>query len=123
MLKVKTIVMWVQSLPALWGACWSDEKGREKAVKEAIEALKLLETELGDKRFFGGDHIGIVDITANFIGHWVEILQEIAGLELLTFEKFPMLYKWTKEFSNHPAIKEGLPPRDKLFAFFKPQTA
>ncbi|WVZ21728.1 hypothetical protein V8G54_000272 [Vigna mungo] len=106
-------------LPALWNACWSDEKGREKATEEAIEALEILQEALKEKRFFGGESIGLVDIAANFIGYWVEILQEIAGLKLLTLEKFPKLYKWSQEFVNHPVIKEGLPPRDQLFAFFK----
>ncbi|XP_047159704.1 probable glutathione S-transferase [Vigna umbellata] len=106
-------------LPAIWNACWSDEKGREKATAEAMEALEILQEALREKRFFGGESIGLVDIAANFIGYWVEILQEIAGLKLLTLEKFPKLYKWSQEFVNHPVINEGLPPRDQLFAFFK----
>ncbi|KAK7390468.1 hypothetical protein VNO78_25774 [Psophocarpus tetragonolobus] len=106
-------------LPAIWNACWSDENGREKAVEEALEALKILQEALQEKKFFGGENIGLVDIAANFIGYWVAILQEISGLELLTDQKFPKLYKWSQEFINHPVIKEGLPPRDELFAFFK----
>ncbi|XP_028772944.1 probable glutathione S-transferase [Neltuma alba] len=109
-------------LPPLWDAFWCEEKGREKAVEEAMEALKILENEIGDKRFFGGDDVGLVDISANFVGYWVDILQEIAGLQLLTSEKFPKLYKWSQEFSTHPIVKQALPPRDKLFAFFKSRT-
>ncbi|CAI8600931.1 unnamed protein product [Vicia faba] len=105
-------------LPAIWNACRGAEKGSDKAVEEAFEALKLLEDEIKDKRFFGGETIGLVDIAASFIGYWVDILQEIAGLELLTIEKFPKVFKWSQEFINHPVIKEGLPPRDELFAFF-----
>ena len=96
---------------------------RDKAVEEAMEALKILENEIGDKRFFGGDNVGLVDISANFVGCWVDVLQEIAGLELLTYEKFPKLYKWSQEFCNHPIVKQALPPRDELFAFFKFRTA
>jgi len=84
-----------------------------------MEALEILQEALKEKRFFGGESIGLVDIVANFVGYWVAILQEIAGLELLTHENFPKLYKWSQEFVNHPVIKEGLPPRDELFAFFK----
>ncbi|KAI4356539.1 hypothetical protein L6164_000556 [Bauhinia variegata] len=105
-------------LPALWDAIWSDENGRAKAVEEAIANLKILENEIKDKRFFGGESIGLVDIAASFVGYWVGILQEIQGLELLTVEKFPKLVKWSEEFTSHPVIKEGLPPRDELFAFF-----
>ncbi|KAK4268698.1 hypothetical protein QN277_025314 [Acacia crassicarpa] len=110
-------------LPALWNAIWCDEKGREKAVEEAMEALKILENEIGDRRFFGGDEIGLVDISANFVGYWVDILQGIAGLQLLASEKFPKLYKWSQEFKTHPIVKQALPPREELFAFFKSRTA
>ncbi|KOM37753.1 hypothetical protein LR48_Vigan03g113500, partial [Vigna angularis] len=59
----------------IWNACWSDEKGREKATEEVIEALEILQEALKEKRFFGGESIGLIDIAANFIGYWVEILQ------------------------------------------------
>ncbi|KAK7339746.1 hypothetical protein VNO77_20430 [Canavalia gladiata] len=97
----------------------NDEKEREKNNKEAHEALQILENELNDKKFFGGDEIGLVDITAVFIAFWIPLFQEIAGLELFTSEKFPKLYNWSQEFINHPVVKEALPPRDPLFAFFK----
>ena len=84
-----------------------------------MEALKILQEALKDKKFFGGESIGLVDIAANFIGYWVAILQEIAGLELLTIEKFPKLYKSSQEFINHHVINEALPPTNELFAFFK----
>ncbi|KAJ4811371.1 Glutathione S-transferase [Rhynchospora pubera] len=40
------------------------KKGEEQEVakKEMIEKLKLFETELGDKKYFGGDVFGFVDI-------------------------------------------------------------
>ena len=75
--------------------------------------------ELKDKKFFGGEEIGLVDIAAVFIAFWIPIFQEIAGLQLFTSEKFPILYKWSQEFLNHPFVHEVLPPRDPLFAYFK----
>ncbi|MDG2830121.1 glutathione S-transferase family protein, partial [Vibrio parahaemolyticus] len=97
-----------------FGAAWksvftADEKEREKNVEEAIEALQFLENEIKDKKFFGGEEIGLVDIAAVYIAFWVPMVQEIAGLELLSSEKFPKLYKWSQEFVNHPIVKEGLP--------------
>ena len=96
-----------------------DEKEREKNVEETYEALQFLENELKDKKFFGGEEFGLVDIAAIFIAFWIPIFQEIAGLQIFTSEKFPKLYKWSQEFMSHPVVKEVLPPRDPLFAFFK----
>ena len=104
----------MQCLPALWNTMWSKGKEREAAIGEACEHLKTLENELGDKKFFGGEEIGLVDIAANFIGFWLGASQEVSGLELLTEEKFPKLSKWIHEYANHTAIKENLPPKDKL---------
>ncbi|KAK1562186.1 hypothetical protein Q3G72_007684 [Acer saccharum] len=101
-------------LLVLWNSFWSKGKEREAAIGEACEHLKTLENELGDKKFFGGEEIGLVDIVANFIGFWLGASQELSGLELLTEEKFPKLNKWIHEYVNHTAIKENLPPRDKL---------
>ena len=72
-----------------------------------------------DKKFFGGEEIGLVDIAAVYIAFWVPMVQEIAGLELFTSEKFPKLHNWSQEFLNHPIVKESLPPRDPVFSFFK----
>ncbi|WJX76511.1 putative glutathione S-transferase [Trifolium repens] len=90
-----------------------DEKEREKSIEEMEVAFQFLENELNDK-FFGGEDIGIVDITAAFIA-----LHEVMGLNLFTSEKFPKLYKWSQDFNNHPIVKQKLPPKETLLAFYK----
>ncbi|WJX81973.1 putative glutathione S-transferase [Trifolium repens] len=90
-----------------------DEKEREKSIEEMEVALQFLENELNDK-FFGGEDISIVDITAAFIA-----LHEVMGLNLFTSEKFPKLYKWSQDFNNHPIVKQKLPPKETLLAFYK----
>lgn len=109
----------MQCIFALWKACWCEEKEREEAKREACEHLKTLEDELRDKRFFGGDKIGLVDVAANFIGFWFGIIEEASGVKLLTEEKYPKLYKWSEEYVNCSAIRGNLPPRDKLLAFMR----
>ncbi|CAJ1801820.1 unnamed protein product [Sphenostylis stenocarpa] len=96
-----------------------DEKEREKNVQETLEGLQFLENEIKEKKFFGGEEIGLADIAGSFVAFWIPIVQEIAGLQLFTSEKFPNLYKWSQEFINHPVVKEVLPPREPLFTFFK----
>ncbi|XP_057751148.1 probable glutathione S-transferase [Arachis stenosperma] len=107
----------------VFGAAWKsvftvNEEEREKNVKETHEGLQFLEDELKDK-FFGGEEYGLVDIAAVNIAFWVPLVQEVAGLQLFTNEKFPKLYKWSQEFLSQPTIEECLPPRDPIFAFFK----
>ncbi|OMO97346.1 hypothetical protein COLO4_14685 [Corchorus olitorius] len=111
-------------LPAIWKAgMWSPEGEREKAAEEACGCLKTLESALGGNRFFGGDKVGLVDIAANFIAYWLRIIQEVTGQELLSAEKFPVLFKWADEFVNCSIVKETLPPKDKLVALFESRTS
>ncbi|XP_039158448.1 glutathione S-transferase U8 [Eucalyptus grandis] len=72
--------------PALWRSCRHEGIERENAFEEACALLNVLEAELKDKqkRFFGGDTIGFVDIAGNFIGYWIGVIQEVAGVRLLT---------------------------------------
>ena len=105
---------------AAWKAVFTaDEKEREKNVDQSFEALQFLENELKDKKFFREEEFGLVDISGIFVAFWIPIVQEVVGLKLLNSEKFPKLNKWCEEFTNHPVVKEVLPPRDTLFAFFK----
>jgi len=97
---------------------FNDEKEREKNIEESTGALQILENELKDK-FFGGEEIGFVDIAAVFIAFWIPLFQDLIGLKWFTAEKYPKLYKWSKEFLNHPIVKENVPPRDLIFANFK----
>ncbi|ESQ49147.1 hypothetical protein EUTSA_v10021472mg [Eutrema salsugineum] len=106
---------------ALWKACWGPESEREKLVEEAYEGLKCLETELGEKRFFGGETIGFVDIAADFIGYWLGIVQEASGVTIMTAEKFLKLQRWSEDFVGNNVIKEVLPPKQKLAALLKAQ--
>ena len=48
-----------------------DEKECEKNVEETFEALQFHENELKDKKFFGGEEFGLVDIVVVYIAFWV----------------------------------------------------
>ncbi|CAI9760806.1 unnamed protein product [Fraxinus pennsylvanica] len=90
---------------AMWKVCWSKGEEQEKLKKECTELLKILESTLSGKKFFRtGETIGMVDVTGNFVAYWFGILQELAGLQVFTKEKFP---------------NENLPPEDKLAAHFQ----
>ncbi|KAK6943581.1 Glutathione S-transferase, C-terminal, partial [Dillenia turbinata] len=106
-------------LPALWKACWCTEEEKEKNVEEALGVLKILENELKNKKFFGGNTINMVDIAANFIGYWFGVVQEALGIKLANAESFPALHNYMNEYVKCSHIKEHLPPREKLVGFFR----
>ncbi|KAL8102291.1 hypothetical protein AgCh_026972 [Apium graveolens] len=107
-------------LPAVWNIRKSQgEEEREKAIEEAEQQLATLENELKGKKFFSGDEIGLVDIAANFVGLWIDVVQELLGIELLTKDKFPVLREWVDDYLNNAIIKETLPTKEELLDRFR----
>ena len=95
--------------------------GDEQVVTEACEQLQVLENELKVKgtKFFGGDNINLVDISGTFVAYWLGIFEEATAIKFFTKEKFPLLTKWSDDFVKCELVKEFLPPRDHMVAFFK----
>ena len=93
----------------------------EKAKKESLEFLKTIEEYAidGDKKFFGGEEIGIVDIAFGGIAHWLGIIEEVIGVKLFDAQELPRLHAWANNFKQVPVIKENIPDRDKLLFYFK----
>ncbi|KAM5575498.1 glutathione transferase GST 23 [Rosa sericea] len=100
--------------PAIMSAFTKKGEEKEKAAKEARENLKILESGLGEKQFFGGESIGFVDIAAGWIGIWARLVEEIAEVNLIDTETMPVLDTWFKRVLEVPIIKQCLPPQDKL---------
>lgn len=88
-------------------------------MEEAHSHLKLLEEQLQEKRFFGGESVGFLDICGNYVAYWIIIIQEAAGANLFTESEFPNLWKWAEEFQGCPRIKENLPEKDLLLGRFR----
>ena len=82
--------------------------------------LKIVEEHgLSEKKFFGGDRVGIVDIAFGTIAHWMGVIEEIVELKLIEAHAFPRLHAWKENFEEVPVIKENLPDSDKMLVYFK----
>ncbi|XP_042488536.1 probable glutathione S-transferase [Macadamia integrifolia] len=93
---------------------------QEKAIKDCLEALKTLEEQgLGKKKFFDGDALGMTDLTYGWIVYWMGVMEEAVGVKLVEEHNFPRLCAWAENFKSVPAIKDNLPDRGKVLAYFK----
>ncbi|KAH0731025.1 hypothetical protein KY290_002054 [Solanum tuberosum] len=107
-------------LPSVWSIF--TEKGDEakkEAFVPAVQNLEIIEEQLKEKKFFGGDSIGYVDLALGWMAYLVDVFEEVIDLKLFDAHKFPLLSGWMKNFSDAPAIKQHLPPRDKLVTKFQ----
>ncbi|XP_021808192.1 glutathione transferase GST 23-like [Prunus avium] len=101
-------------VPSIMSAFTKKGEEKEKVAKEARENLKILESGLGGKQFFGGESIGFADIAAGWIGLWTRIVEEIAEVNLIDTETMPLLNAWFGRVLEFPILKECLPPQDIL---------
>ncbi|XP_057502106.1 probable glutathione S-transferase [Actinidia eriantha] len=94
-------------------------ENQEKEVKNAKEALEILEGELKDKKFFGGENVGFVDIVlGSFFSIYLDIIEEVGCVKVLDSQKFSFLTKWNEDFVQIPAIKEALQKREHVARYF-----
>ena len=79
-----------------------------------LEVLRIIEEQaLGDKKFFGGDTINLVDITYGLLSYWFKNVEEVIGIKVLEPSTLPRLSQWVQNFTEVPVIKETIPERDK----------
>ncbi|MED6209992.1 hypothetical protein PIB30_059850 [Stylosanthes scabra] len=104
---------------SVWQACVAQQgEEKEKAVEAALETLSLLENQIKGKKFFGGEKIGYLDIVAGWLSYWLSVLEELGEIELVNAERFPFLHEWANNFINTSPIKDCIPPREDVLAYF-----
>ncbi|CAK9149020.1 unnamed protein product [Ilex paraguariensis] len=87
---------------------------KEKSAKEARENLKILESGLQGKCFFGGETLGFVDIAAGWIAYWARMIEDIVDVMLIDEENISLLNAWFQDVLEVYIIKECVLPSDKL---------
>ncbi|WRX20744.1 Glutathione S-transferase [Theobroma cacao] len=106
---------WIKFAEDKGPAMWMVGQGQEKAEKDSLEMLKMVEEQaLGEKKIFGGDTINMVDIVFG-LAHW------LGGEKLLEAHKLHRLQAWLRNFKQVPVITENLPDLDEMFAYLRRQ--
>ncbi|CAJ1957932.1 unnamed protein product [Sphenostylis stenocarpa] len=100
----------------LGGKIWQT-KGEEKeaAKKEFTEALKLLEEELGDKAYFGGDNLGFLDIAFVPFYTWFRGYEPFGILNIES--ECPKFIAWANRCLQKESVAKSVPDQDKIHEF------
>ncbi|CAA0816367.1 Glutathione S-transferase U25 [Striga hermonthica] len=96
----------------VWGATGEMQ---EVGKKELIESFKLLELELGDKPYFGGEKLGLVDVGLVPFYSWFYALETCGQFSLI--HECPRLVSWAKRCLQRESVSKSLPDQYKIFDF------
>jgi glutathione S-transferase len=84
----------------------------EKAKNDLIEVLKTLESELGDRPYFGGDSFGFVDIALVPFTSWFLAYEKLGGFSIE--EHCPTIAAWAKLCRERESVAMALTDPDKV---------
>lgn len=96
------------------------EKG---ALTERInEGLAFLEEAFlkcsKGKAYFGGDHIGYLDLVLGSSLGWIRAMVKMSGKELIEETKTPGLFEWVDKFFSNDAVKNVMPTTEMFIEVF-----
>ncbi|XP_057796066.1 glutathione S-transferase U19-like [Salvia miltiorrhiza] len=93
-------------------------KGEEQEVKkkEFFEILKQLESELGEKPFFGGERFGFVDVALITYTPWFQTYETCGNLSME--QHCPKLIAWLKRCSHKDTVSKSLSDPNKVYHYF-----
>ncbi|XP_042496220.1 glutathione transferase GST 23-like [Macadamia integrifolia] len=106
----------------IWTVFRTVGEEQEKAIKESLEMLRTIEEHgLGEKKFFGGEEIGLADLAFGGLAYWLAVIEDIVGVKLAESHTFPRLDAWIKNFKEVPVIKQNHPDPEEMLVFFRGQ--
>ena len=95
----------------IWG---SEGEVQEAAKKELVECFKLLEKELGDKCFFGGLNLNIVDVALIPFYSWFYAMETCGNFSIV--DECPHLVAWAKRCMLKESVSKSLPDQFRVYS-------
>ncbi|XP_038874371.1 glutathione S-transferase 3-like [Benincasa hispida] len=94
----------------IWG---SKGEEHETGKKEMIEILKKLEEVLGEKGYFGGESLGVVDISLIGFSSWFYTYETIGKFSIEA--ECPKIMSWVKRCLQNESVSKSLPDSKKVY--------
>lgn len=95
---------------------WSTKgEEQERAKKGFLDMLKVLEGELGDKLYFGGETFGYVDICLVPFYCWFYTYETFGNFSVES--ECPKLIAWFKRCLQKESVSKTLPDHKKMYDF------
>lgn len=91
---------------------------QEQGKKNFIEAMKVLEEELGDKEYFGGDKLGLVDVVLVPFSSWFYTFEKTANFSIEAV--CPKILGWAKRCLEKESVSKSLPDPEKIYSLVLP---
>ena len=88
---------------------------QEAAKREFLDCIRLLEEELGDKPYFGGENIGFVDFALIPTYSWFYVREKFGNFSVEA--KHPKFIAWAKRCMQKESASKSLPDQKRVFEF------
>lgn len=88
---------------------------QEASKKEFLDCLKLLEGELGDKPYFGGETFGFVDVSLITFYSWFYAYETFGNFSIEA--DCPKLIEWVKRCMEKESVSKSIPDPHKVYEF------
>ncbi|MCL7035804.1 hypothetical protein MKW94_026044 [Papaver nudicaule] len=88
---------------------------QEKYKKELIETFKVLEGELGEKPYFGGEKMGFLDVALIPYYSWFYSYETCGKFSIE--DSCPKLVGWAKKCMKKESVNKSLPDQERVYAF------
>ncbi|XP_074297613.1 putative glutathione S-transferase [Silene latifolia] len=94
-------------------------QGTQEAIDELLTQLEIFEKEMKGNKLFKENINKFLDVIGLYVIYWIPILQEVAGKDVFTRDKFPEIYNWADDILNCNIIKDNLPNREKMLTLLR----
>lgn len=91
----------------------NDGEEKEAAKKSLLETFKVLQAELGDKTYFGGENFGYIDVGLVTFYSWFYTYETFGNFSF--DEECPKLMVWVRKCLEKESVSKSLPDSMKIY--------